>query len=224
MERRVDAKYSSVCDKAVAEMREHYHQKIVAAQPKPTIDDAVAPVVQERIINENGYTAEEQEAIDKTNQQHPSDETEEEVISSTVSESVNVFSEVSQDINWNYATEVKSRNSDRPYVIHVDEFTGQEKMYEQVEFSYYDEDEVVADARDQMLNNVNDVIGVENLKKFGHGSGNKYVVYVRNDKLNLDIEINKTEGSYAEIVQGHGIIEHSDTKRRRPNRKFDDDA
>lgn len=226
MEKRVDAKYSKICDDAVAEMREHYHQKIVAAQPKPDIEEV------ERIVNENGYTDAEQKAIDETNQRISAEPNAEEVVVEAevaeevevVDSVVNVFTETTPNDNWDYAVETRRRSNEFPYVIHADEFKQNESDYDQVEYTFYDEDEVVADVRDNRVSNVEEVIGRVNLTLFGHGSGNKHVVYVRNDKLGMDMEINKSEGSYAEIIQGHEI-QHSDysNRRRRMRRGFDDD-
>jgi hypothetical protein len=135
----------------------------------------------------------------------------------------NVFDEHPVEVkdDWDYATEVKNRVPHLPYIIHIDEFAQNEDDYEQITYTYYEEDQILADVRDVAVDNLEQVVGFGNIK-FGHGSNDPSLVYVRNDKLHLDIEITRDEGSYGEQV--HGIIKHSaDERRRRPIRGFDDD-
>jgi hypothetical protein len=45
-------------------------------------------------------------------------------------------------------------------------------------------------------------VGEENLAKFGHGSKDPNLVYVRNEGMDLDFEISYAEGKYSEQVMG----------------------
>lgn len=199
-EKRISEKYDKMAADAIEEMREHYHRKIVAAEPKPPIQEAVAPRKADEIIEKERYSQREVEVIDEVNEKYPADSVD----------------------DWNYDEELKKRTPHEPYVIHIDEFMQNEHDHEQTELQYYDEDGVVADQHDQTV--PVETVGEKNLKRFGDGSQNQYTVYIRNEQLELDIELQLVEGSYTESV--HGIIKHSSERREKRilrRRRFDDD-
>ena len=110
--------------------------------------------------------------------------------------------ELQKDADWNYPEEIQNRSEDRPYVIHQDEFKLGESGYDQTTYTYYAVDEVMVEegSRDP-LTNVDFSVGLENLK-FGHGTDDIDVVFVRNDKLELEYEICRLHTSYEEEVVG----------------------
>ena len=108
---------------------------------------------------------------------------------------------------FDYEAEMRNRTEEMPYVITAEEFGQNEKDYNQVTVTYYAEDDVLADEKDEVIDDMDGVIGEPNLGKFGYGSGDRNVVYVRNDRLGLDVEVVRHTGKYAEIVLG--FIEHS---------------
>lgn len=110
--------------------------------------------------------------------------------------------------------ELDKKAEGRPYILEYQEFEENENDHSQSTLTYYEEDDVLVDDRDQPITNVQGVIGVENLK-FGYGSNDKNVVYICNPRFNADYEVVRSNGSYAEIVLG--FIQHSD---KRPPRKF----
>jgi len=93
-------------------------------------------------------------------------------------------------------------NESDPYVISVDEFMAGDKGYEQVSLTFYAQDETLAEHDDTIVTNVNELVGVRNLTKFGGVSNDPRIVYVRNDRLQNDFEIALHDGSYAQIVAG----------------------
>lgn len=107
--------------------------------------------------------------------------------------------------------EIDSRGPDRPYLITQDEFTEGEASQDTL--TYYAEDGVLADSQDMPLDNVDRMVGEVNLQRFGVGSGDKRVVYVRNEAIDQDWEIVLHDGSYAEIVAG--LKEEPEPPRRR---------
>lgn len=130
----------------------------------------------------------------------------------------NVFTDVKE---FDLGEEIKKRGPDRPYVITEEEYFAGEANYEQKSLNFYDGDGVLSDQGDEYLRESDDIVGDDNLLRFGEGSNDKNVVYVRNDKLECDYEVIRTRGKYAEIV--HGIIEHSDRKRKVPKKFRQDD-
>lgn len=220
-EQKLKTRYSQLANEEISRMREHYVSKMVASQPKPPVDQ----VKTER--TEHVVTEEEQEAIDEANRLYPSDE--EEVEEAAESEEVpevseklkNVFTEPEDD--WDYAVETRLRSKDAPYIIHLDEFKQNEPEHDQVTYTYYEVDDVLANTRSMQIEDMDETVGLGNLARWGHGSHDENIVYVRNEKLGLDFEILRDRGSYAETLRG--TIRHSsEARRRRPNRRFDDDA
>jgi hypothetical protein len=117
--------------------------------------------------------------------------------------------------DWDYEEEVKHRTEDAPYVISQEEFFENEGDHVQTSITYYAGDDTLVDEADKPINDVGYTVGVENLSKFGHGSGDKNVVYIRNPITDIDFEVAYSAGKYAEEVLG--FIQHSD---RPTNRRF----
>ncbi|HEX4503414.1 MAG TPA: hypothetical protein VH187_20005, partial [Scandinavium sp.] len=110
---------------------------------------------------------------------------------------------------------------DVPYIIHIDEFRENPLSHDQTTYTYYEMDDVLSDSRDTTVDDMDRVIGLGNLGKWGHGSQDPNVVYIRNEELGMDIEVVRDRGSYFETI--NPTIRHSADVRRRPNRRFDDD-
>jgi hypothetical protein len=103
------------------------------------------------------------------------------------------------DDEWNLEEELASRSEKEPYIIHADEFAGDEVDYVQSSLVYYVGDAILVDAQETPVYNLHQVVGD---LKFGHGSGDPNVVYVRNDKLKAEYEVFKHEGSWSIDVLG----------------------
>jgi hypothetical protein len=207
-DRRMKLKYEKFAIDEISRMRDHYFQKEKAAQPKPPINE----VVRER------YSEVELQAIKETNERFPAEEEEEIVVEETTQ--VNVFESGAQD-EWDYRYETSQRTKDVPYIIHIDEFRENPLSHDQTSYTYYELDDTLSDSRDTTVDDMDKVIGLGNLGKWGHGSQDPNVVYIRNEELGMDIEVVRDRGSFSETV--HGSIRHSADVRRRPNRRFDDD-
>jgi hypothetical protein len=214
-ERRLKTKYEKLAEEEISRMREHYVKKAVAAQNKPPIDQVI---VEERHETRfPPFTEAEQKAIDEVNAKYPADEEEESTVVEETTQ-VNVFE---ADEEWNYPYEIAHRTKHVPYIIHIDEFRANEPEHDQTTYTYYEEDDVMADTRDTTVDDMDAVIGLGNLGRWGHGSQDPNVVYVRNEELGLDVEIVRDPGSHSDTI--HGTIRHSAEVRRRPRRGFDDD-
>ena len=212
-EKRLQTKYSKLAEDEISEMREHYQKKTVAAQEKPPIE----VVIEER---HERYTPEEQQAIIEANAKFPSEEeAAEAVVVEETTQQVNVFNTE----EWDYAVEVKSRKPDVPYIIHYDEFTSNESGLEQIAYIYYEQDDALVDTTSQtQIEDMDEVIGLGNLGKWGHGSPHdENVVHIRNEHLSLEFEVSRDPGSYEATISRN--IRHSSDRRRRPIRGFDDD-
>jgi hypothetical protein len=105
----------------------------------------------------------------------------------------------------------------KPYVITEDSFGENEDGYEQIQVTWYAKDQILADDRDQVIDDADGLVGEINMTKFGQGSGDKHIVFIRNDEKELEIEVARSKGSYAEEVAG---FRHSDEDDRHTIRRF----
>jgi hypothetical protein len=212
--KQLEAKYKKMAEEEIDEIRAHYLAKQQASSEKKPLDE---------VMEEHGYKT-KLEGPDETifMKIEPEGEPEEPEEPEEAEETQNVF--VPPDIQpWSYEEELKARaaNPGVPYVISRDEFGEDEPGYVQEHLTYFEGDDVLADSHDTPVDDMDAMICLGNLLKFGHGSGDPSVVFVRNDDLQLDIEICHSSGKFSEIV--HGVsddeLRHSMRRRRRREEK-----
>ncbi len=130
----------------------------------------------------------------------------------------NVFTDAdSASGEWDYDEELKTRTPDKPYIIEHDEFYQSDMI--STTLTYFEGDGALADDSDEHIPDIEGTVGSENLARFGHGSRDNNILYIRNEKLDLLIEVVRNQGKYTEQVLG--FLEHADDgyDYRRP-RKF----
>lgn len=91
---------------------------------------------------------------------------------------------------------------DNPYLITVDQFMDDYENFDKISIVYYEGDDTLADERDQIIPDVERLVGQANLTKFGHASGDKNIVYIRNERIRADLEVAREEDGYAHMVLG----------------------
>lgn len=106
------------------------------------------------------------------------------------------------DNDWNNDEELSKRGKEEPYILHKDEFYADERSYHQTTLTYYAGDDIMADQDETPVYNYQTVTGP---LKFGHGSHDPNVFYVRNDKRKEEYEIVRDEGLYSVEVLGLDI-------------------
>jgi len=121
----------------------------------------------------------------------------------------NIFQEHGDD--WD--AEVAARTEDEPYIIDADEFGQNDGDHNQVELTYFEGDGVLADERDEHMNDPEKFIGDGSLLKFGYHSEDPNVVYIRNELLEMDFCVKRSTGAYRKEVLGF-----VDPPQRRPRR------
>lgn len=94
-------------------------------------------------------------------------------------------------------TQDSKNEANAPYVITPEEF-GEEEDYEKVTLMFYS-DQIIADMNDDIVENVNAVIGFESLNHFGEYEDDS--VYVRNDRFKCDYEILKDLRTYSDVIK-----------------------
>lgn len=85
---------------------------------------------------------------------------------------------------------------ERPYVISPDEF-GELEDYNKYSLTYY-ADHVLTDDMDQIIEDVDSLVGFESLTHFGEYEDDS--VFVRNDRTKADYEILKDLRTYTEVI------------------------
>jgi hypothetical protein len=144
-------------------------------------------------------------------------------ISSTPVVTQNIFESNDPEKAFDFEKELQRREEkpDEPFVITRDEYDANETDFEQYSFTYYDGDDVLCDQADNVITAIEQVVGYPNLLRFGHGSNDPETVFVRNNKLEQDMEIVRSEGSYAREVLGMANepetaeLKHSHNRRGR---------
>lgn len=97
---------------------------------------------------------------------------------------------------------VKPEDTSTPYVVPLDEFSEGEKSYDKISLTYYDETDVLCSENNDVVEDPMELLGVDWMGRFGDGSGDRNVVYVRNDNLEADFEVVLDHRSYEEAVLG----------------------
>lgn len=213
--------YEEISNNEILQAREFYKALYHKPEPKDVVGHRVGDWAQPP---DQGEIAEAANALKSYGNQDPEVE---KVVGEGTTIVTNIFNSRGQEVNviedvWDQETEDRLRTEDAPYILSADEFRRNDKGYDQVAYTYYDGDGVLADEKDQMIPNVDELVGDHNVTKFGHGSGDPTVLYVRNDVIQIEFELAKNEGSFAEQVLG---FEHSgDTymKTRRRSRRDDE--
>lgn len=189
----------------IEDLREIYQARATAAMPKPPI---------ENIIRDRGYTESDLEIhpvipdrplpspVPGITDPRPPIKPTDYAGVSTPSAAVEDGVVIESPVGWDFPTELASRTKEKPYVIHENEYRESDTDYLQATLTYYTEDDVLAGDDDRPLPNPDIVIGPDNLK-WGHGSNDPDVVYVRNDEYEHEFEITRSQGSYEVEVLGH---------------------
>lgn len=119
---------------------------------------------------------------------------------------------------WDHEKEVASRTTEAPYVITVIEYSANETGYYQSTLNYYKGDDILCDPTDTPIYNKDKIVGD---LKFGHGSNDPSVVYIRNDTLKAEYEVLLEPGHYTVQVLGQEMEDDlNDDLKHFHQRKF----
>lgn len=119
-----------------------------------------------------------------------------EVVEETVARK-NVFEDPDAEVD--VAMEIRNRTEEAPYIISLEEYNEDEE-FAKSSITYYGGDGVLADERDESIRDIDMVVGEYNIVRFGHRSGDKNLLYVRNHILGTDYEIQYSNGKYTKEV------------------------
>lgn len=188
----------------IKSIREHYQQKATAAENASDKASLVGIVVEEGYADKNMIDL---DALRERSERlaHPP---------VPVQPAKRIFrsSDQSKDkwTGWNWPSEMTKRSSDRPYIIHQDEFAKNETEFSQTTYVYYAEDNVLVDEDERILVDTDELVGKNFANRFGHGTDDFNILYVRNPRLELEMEICRSPGSYEVEVLGLEPDVHDD--------------
>lgn len=137
------------------------------------------------MVNNLGYSVEGE--ADPAELEHPQEED---------SKDYQKWEQLSDNANQHYNDNVE------PYVISIEQFSEENDHYDKSTIYFYEDDETLADENEEIIQDILSVIGGSALSSFGCGSGDREIVYVRNDKMEIDYEVIRLSKSYSETVLG----------------------
>lgn len=212
---RLNDEYNQKMEEEIERTRRHY----TVMEQKPEPEEIAAEVEEEEEPDENvrrlleKYQGGDETVAELVKEMKPRRELEVEVVEK------NIFA-VETD-GFDYEEELKNRSPLVPYVISRAEFEEAEPGHDIMTCTWYDGDSTLCDERDQMIDDVEGTVGEANLARFGAGSDDPNIVYIRNEKRGLDIEVVLSHESYAAAVMGFNDDDEEELRHsyKRP-RKF----
>lgn len=206
-EKQLSEQYDKMLEEETAGMKEFYsHSK---EKTFKTPEEAVAALIPEaaqdprvkkdkvqyhKIVKEN-YVPDE-----------PSDE-------ELAADGKDAACEIDETVHQNVFQE--SRDPEKPYIITQDEFMTNETGYVQATLTYHAKGGVLTDDRDDVFENGPTVLGDEFPSRFGQDSSDENVVHVRNEPLQMEFEVVRSDLSYDEAVLG---VDYDEAPHKRARR------
>jgi hypothetical protein len=224
LSKRFKTKYERIADEEIAGMRDHYDRKLRA------LDNKEEKEVLDQVVKQQRYAVEGDGKVAYHRVGSEPDKPSEDDQPEALVSGQNVFEApkpVVETPGWDYETELADRKDKHVFVIHRDEYMENKWEYGTSDLTYFEGDDVLSDSSDRVVDE-QDIVGIENLGKFGHGSNDPDIVYVCNTNLSMLFEITHSDGSYS--MEVHGMpstddeLQHSSMRRRPPRGSRYDDS
>lgn len=210
----LDMKYREIADAEIHQVREHYR---VLRKEGPVYSDPVNAYEQVMLergedpvdLTKNNYTdilknmsegdGPSAKYVSKATRDADGD------ISNAVETVKSVFDaeevdDPGEEIHGKYVRVNLNEEKDI-YVISQPTFFANESDMTQSTISYFAEDDVYADEDDNIIDNVDFLIGTETTP-YGYMSNGEDLVYIRNEALEVEYEVVRSHGSYQDEVLG----------------------
>lgn len=117
------------------------------------------------------------------------------------------------------AAKEMEKEEKEPYVITIDVYLASENRAKEV-LTYYEADDTLVNSAEEIVQ-AKELIGEHGLEKFGSGSQDPDVVYIRNEADGTDYEVTMSHASYSESVLG---VKKQSKSRRKKNAVPKDDS
>lgn len=139
--------------------------------------------------------------IDELEAEEAEDTRLEQIVDDEEFDAVTVTREQRPEIeDWDWDVELARREQLEIYPLHRDEYCDGESGLEQQEVIYFAKDGVFTDQYNRPFDVPTAYVGTD--IEWGHGSGDPELAYIRNERLEVEYEINYDPGSYAEEYLG----------------------
>lgn len=174
-------------EKEVEQIRELYRNETAAlkARQKPHLEE---------VIEDRGYSDRQEEPERPTRPPVPAGPPPESTMKLETGKD--------KDLHWEYPQELANRSPDRPYIIHQDEYDQPDSDYKTEVLTWWSGDDVLTGEDEQPMLNADDIVGLEHMSRFGHGTDDFNVLFIRNDRLKMEYEVCRMTTSYEEEIQG----------------------
>lgn len=195
-ERNLALRFEERLLKETADMQVFYQQTTVAKKPFKTPEEAAANLIKPgTVLHEVTLTDApdapgrvEYHKIAKTYSAEP--------------EVTDPEDEQALQIMFPEAPKVTNLFENKPHVIAQEVFIENDSGWSQSTLTWYVKDNVLADERDQHIEDVDGIVGKDNLKLFGQDSSDPNVVHIRNPRIESEYEVVRHESSYSREILG----------------------
>lgn len=189
--------YETLSQEEIDAVKAHY-SKVFKEGPDADLSSMVAKYKDK--VDELGYSGVQSD--DSDDPEDDEDDAEEESDDAYVQEDSSDDHPEPKITNiWQY-TKDHPHPEDEAYVITFEQFNNEHDDYDKSDLVYYEGDDILVDSQESPIDNVEDLIGPDALTRFGDGSRDKNMVYVRNDRIAMDFEVSRDERSYTEVIIG----------------------
>jgi hypothetical protein len=97
-----------------------------------------------------------------------------------------------------------NRDRNKPYIISEDEFNEGAEGHQSLTITWYEGDFTLTDDQEKPLRDTRSYVGDISKGTFGGVSCQPYIMYVRNERLEIDFEIKYDERAYVDAVLNYG--------------------
>lgn len=217
-------RFDQLLTEEVEKTKEHYSRKNLTGEFADPVSAAKALIPEEeRVVAKEGLEAlrnyqgvEVDQEVDITAE---SIENVDNIIAEEIKrgKAKNIFENSVEDFDWDAEMKHRDSISDAdPYVITFEEYSEDDEL-EEMQLTYLEgeADLTIIDENNSPIENVDAVVGEDNLK-FGYGSKDGNIVYIRNPRIGVNMEIIRSTGTYASDVLG---LADEETELRHSNRR-----
>jgi hypothetical protein len=193
----LEGKYSEQLQDELDKTKEYY-TKLYKQEEFETPEKAIEALIPEKAVEAlRTYTG--NVPITQPAGERPNEKINYTTQSEVVKEQKNVFTRVLAPLD--IEEERKKRTEEAPYIISEEEFGDNEEGHAQSHITFYEGDGVLADTDDSPMI-VDEIVGDNNIVKFGQWSNDPRILFVRNHRFGTDYEITLSAGKYAREVAG----------------------
>jgi len=212
MKKRTESRFLALLEQEVERTEKFYAEK------KPDLSSLVSDIAEDARVMEtlNNY----REMAVKYAEKEPVEEGLREVAHNVFTDADDDENDPRSDDEFDYEEQERLKEAGKPYVLEHDQFFSSD--YQSSQLTWYEGDSVLADDTDKHINDIGKLMGGTDNLKWGYGSHDWNIVYIRNDDLELDFEVVKATGKYTEQVMGFMHV-HEDRRKGAPKFRVYDD-